>query len=130
MINENFKIRVNNPEESIFVQKLLFQNGSKWRNGKSEVNLVDSQGSSWKGLYHYLNNTITGDATIGGYFHNHDNPEITLEEFKIRYFGKGETSRQTCIDFAKYCMDHLNDELTIEQLFDNFIKPKNGNKTF
>lgn len=127
MINENFKIKVNNREELTFVQEVLLQNGSKWRNGRSTVNFTDSHGAEWRGLYHYSNHTITGEATIGGYFHNHDNPEITLEEFKLRYFGKGQTNKQTCIDFATYCIDHLNDELTIEQLFDNFIKPKNGN---
>ena len=127
MINENFKIKVNNREELTFVQEVLLQNGSKWRNGRSTVNLTDNYGNEWRGLYHYSNHTITSEVSIGGYFHNHDNPEITLEEFKLRYFGKGQTNKQTCIDFATYCIDHLNDELTIEQLFDNFIKPKNGN---
>lgn len=125
---ESFKIKIKNREESKLVQETIFNQGLTWKGGDTTVTYY-SCGSEFVGLCYRSERHELTAFTDGTYdsFNKNLCPEITLEEFKLRYFGKGQTNKQTCIDFATYCIDHLNDELTIEQLFDNFIKPKNGN---
>ena len=74
---ENFKIKVT-PEQSRVVQETVFKNGGEWYNRCSGVLSLDSQ-------FLFLTDGTITHSQHDNTFNNHQNPEITFEEFERKY---------------------------------------------
>lgn len=128
MINEAFRIKVNSREESKYIQEILFSHSSRWRINGTNLLYGDDNGNDWEGIYHYPNGKMTADINSNGrHFREHENPEITLEEFRSLYDSSDpldlriQISKRKMLEFAEYYCNNIVDAGSSEQLLNNFL---------
>jgi hypothetical protein len=81
MIIEPFKMKVN-PEQSEKVQKILFANGYKWKNGVPSI-----LHTNYSFLYFNDDRTLAHRMNDAAYFVHSHLKEISFDEFMLKYTG-------------------------------------------
>ena len=70
------KIEIHSKEESILVQKTLFAEGYKWRDGCKNLQYFDA-----KHLFIYANGNILMCMNDEPHFNSHENKQIFISDF-------------------------------------------------
>lgn len=119
---KSFKIKIKNREESKLVQETIFNQGLTWKGGDTTVTYY-SCGSEFVGLCYRSERHELTAFTDGTYdsFNKNLCPEITFEQFIKKYTNIISSDKLKCLEFVEYCMNHLNDEKTFEELYDEYI---------
>jgi len=122
---ESFKIKIADEREHKIVQETLFSNGAKWREGQETVLFGPNPNINWNGLeYNSVTKKIGGftDITSTSSFNRHDKNEISFADFCSKYVTDSiHSEKNKYVLFVQYCMNHLNDEKTFEELYDEYI---------
>ena len=121
---ESFKIKIANETQHKIVQETLFFNGAAWREGQKTVLLGLHSNRNWEGLeYNSTTKKIGGFTNVtSGLFDKHDKNEISFADFYSKYVTDSIYSEKSkYVSFVQYCMNHLNDEKTFEELYDEYI---------
>ena len=83
-----FKIKIENQQQSIMIQKVLFSNGYYWYGDSTDIRYTvykymyldhPKYTYNWRNLMHGLNDDVFTDADI---------PELTYKKFMNLYSGK------------------------------------------
>src|SRR6056297_4001624 len=91
---KNFKMKVT-PEQSVKVQKVIFENGGSWRDGRKEIIRYLSQYI----FYKYEELTVSD-------YDDYSSPLLTYEQFMELYSKKQEPKRYKLIMWYPGLPDH------------------------
>lgn len=115
-MNNNFDIKVN-PQQSRIVQETLFELGYSWGAGQRECINVN-----WKMLSIHVSGKIIQGSITGTHTYN---SLLSFDDF-IKYYANNTVvkyySTEQMIKFAKYYVEHINDDMSAEDLLKIFVK--------
>ena len=119
---QNFKMPVSSIEDAQNALQILFNNGYTWSSGKTDIDIH----RNIKALYVKHPLVEYWSSLDISYPTTTDVSEITYEEFIGMYVEYGcpdeLITKYNMFKFVDYCIDHINDEKTKYQLFNDFLK--------
>lgn len=118
---QKFKIPVHSEDQCIEILKIIFDNGYQWANGHTRIGRcehIKALSVQWPKVSFWSTLDITYPTT--------DLPILTYSEFlamfNIPENPNQKVTKQIMFKFVDYCIEHINDEKTKDELFNDFLK--------